>query len=157
MKQVGDSAPRFKLADTEGKNVRLEDLIRSESGVIAFFKVSCPTCQYTFPFLERLHQAFAGRVIGISQDSVKETKDFASRFGITFPLLLDVDDYKVSREYSLTTVPSIFLIEKDGSITFTAEGWAKDDIQQIAAKLADKQSPPAIFKPNESVQAFKAG
>jgi hypothetical protein len=28
--------------------------------VLAFFKISCPTCQYAFPFLERLHRAYGG-------------------------------------------------------------------------------------------------
>jgi peroxiredoxin len=157
MKQVGDAAPKFALANTEGNTVALEDLVRSESAVVAFFKVGCPTCQYTFPFLERLHRAFPGRVVGVSQDSAKDTKNFASGFGITFPLLLDADDYKASRAYALTIVPSIFLIEKGGKILFATEGWAKDDMQLLAAKLADKQPPPPIFKANESVQAFKAG
>jgi peroxiredoxin len=157
MKQVGDTAPKFALATTDGKNLSLDQIKRDASVVVAFFKVGCPTCQYTFPFLQRLHQEFPGRVIGVSQDSAKDTKDFASRFGINFPLLLDVDDYKVSREYALTTVPSIFLIEKNGGIAFATEGWAKDDIHQLAGKLAGQNPAPPIFKPNESVQAFKAG
>ena len=37
--------------------------------VLAFFKTDCPTCQFAFPFLERLHERFAKsglRVLGVS-------------------------------------------------------------------------------------------
>ena len=60
--------------------------------VLAFFKVSCPTCQYAFPFLERLDRAYGHkgvRIIGVSQNEPKHTADFAKEFGVTFPVLLD--------------------------------------------------------------------
>jgi len=56
--------------------------------VLAFFKVSCPTCQYAFPFLERLEQAYGHknvRIIGVSQNDPRETANFTKEFGVTFP------------------------------------------------------------------------
>ena len=46
----------------------------------AFFKVSCPTCQYTFPFLERIHKAYGDRkitIVGISQNDQRDTSRFS--------------------------------------------------------------------------------
>jgi len=63
-----------------------------------FFKVSCPVCQFTFPFLERLHKRYGGdgvTFLGISQDDARATQNFAKEYGVTFPLLLDESGYPV--------------------------------------------------------------
>jgi peroxiredoxin len=159
MKQVKDQAPAFSLKDLQGRTVNLNDLIKSASALVAFFKVECPTCQYTLPFVERLHQALPNvSIIGISQSPAADTAAFAKKFQLTLPLLLDDHDYATSRSYGITTVPSVFLIDKDGKILFAFEGWAKDDFEKLAQLLKPQGGPaPIVFKQNESVQAFKAG
>jgi peroxiredoxin len=122
------------------------------------FKVSCPTCQYTFPFLERLHRSVPGaQIVGISQDSPSDTQAFAKQFGITFPILVDNDGYKVSRAFGISTVPTIFVVDGDRKISAISEGWAKDDFDSVAASIAAPGALPTVFKPGESVQQFKAG
>ena len=142
-------------------------LFRSEltrrPAVLAFFKVSCPTCQYAFPFLERLYKAYAGKgvsLFGISQNGAKDTAAFNKEFGITFPILLDdTDSYPVSNAYGLTNVPTIFWIARDGEIEVSSVGWVKADFEEIARKMADatKTGPVAVFKPGEDVRDFRAG
>ena len=53
---VGRQAPPFELSSMEGKTHSLENLLAKGPVLAAIFKVSCPTCQYTFPFLERLYR-----------------------------------------------------------------------------------------------------
>lgn len=55
---VGAKAPDFELKTLDGKRVSLNEELARGAVVLAFFKVSCPTCQYAFPFLERLHRAY---------------------------------------------------------------------------------------------------
>lgn len=89
---IGGEAPQFELPSLEGGELSLKDLLAGGPVLLAFFKVSCPTCQLTFPFLERLHQGRsenAPRVIGISQDDAADTRNFNRRYGISFPMLLD--------------------------------------------------------------------
>ena len=78
--------------------------------MLAFFKVSCPVCQYAFPFLERLHKAYGKKgvaLVGVSQNDPKETAAFIKEFGVTFPVLLDPhESYPVSNAYGLTNVPT---------------------------------------------------
>jgi peroxiredoxin len=128
----------------------------------AFFKVSCPTCQYTFPYLERLHQAHSGKItiVGISQNDHRDTVAFLKEYGVTFPTLLDdPNGYAVSNAYGLTNVPSLFLIRQDGVIEISSVGWMKQEVEDINRKLADVQkiAPPAIFQPGEDVRDFRAG
>ena len=51
---TGTRAPEFELKTLDGKKFTLRDELAHGPVALAFFKVSCPTCQYTFPFLERL-------------------------------------------------------------------------------------------------------
>jgi peroxiredoxin len=56
----GTKAPEFELKSLDGRKVVLSDALARGAVVLAFFKVSCPTCQYALPFLERLHKAYSG-------------------------------------------------------------------------------------------------
>ena len=51
---AGSKAPAFALQSTDGKRLNLADALKKGPVVAAFFKASCPTCQFTAPFLERL-------------------------------------------------------------------------------------------------------
>ena len=72
---------------------------------IAFFKTTCPVCQLTFPFLERLHRGGAARQFGISQDDAETTREFNQEFGVTLPMLFDTaeSDYPASNAYGSRT------------------------------------------------------
>src|ERR1700733_9198305 len=102
----GTKAPDFSLAALDGANFSLREALEKGPVLAAFFKVSCPTCQYTFPYLERLHEAHGDQkvtVIGISQNNAGDTATFAKEYGVTFRILLDdPSGYAVSNAYGLT-------------------------------------------------------
>ena len=160
---TGTKAPDFELRTLDGKPFSLSDALARGPVVLAFFKVSCPTCQYTFPFLERLHKAYGQkgvRVVGISQNGAKDTAAFIKEFGISFPMLLDdTRSYPVSNAYGLTNVPSIFWVAQDGEIEVSSVGWIKADFEQINRRMgeAGNIAPAAVFTPGESVKDFQAG
>ncbi len=109
--------------------------------VAAFFKISCPVCQYTFPFLERIYKAHGGKnvtIVGISQNERKDTAAFNKEYGVTFPVLLDdTDTYPASNAYGLTNVPTIFWIGQDGEIEISSVGWERKEIEEINRKAAE--------------------
>jgi len=158
----GTIAPNFSLYDMNGKTFSLRDALAEVPLVLAFFKISCPTCQYTFPFLERIHKAFGGefRIIGISQNDKKDTAAFIKEYGVTFPVLLDdTKKYPVSNAYGLTNVPTIFWVAEDGTIEMSSVGWDKQDIENIYRKAAElvERKPAPLFHRDEHVEAFRAG
>jgi peroxiredoxin len=159
----GVAAPEFALDTLDHKKFSLKEALARGPVVLAFFKVSCPTCQYTFPFLERLFQAYPNRcvtVVGISQNTAKDTAGFAREHGITFPILLDdTNRYPVSNAYGLTHVPTIFWIAGDGEIEISSVGWVKSDFEQLNRRMAEAESlaPQGIFHPGEEVRDFRAG
>jgi thiol-disulfide isomerase/thioredoxin len=94
---AGKTAPPFDLASMDGKGYSLRDALAQGPVLAAFFKVSCPTCQYTFPFLERLYQQFRAQNVqlwGISQDTARDSQRFAKTYGVTFPILIDEEPYE---------------------------------------------------------------
>ena len=160
---TGAKAPSFELYTSDGTKFSLQDELATGPVILAFFKVSCPTCQYTFPFLERLHKAYQGkgvRLLGVSQNESKETAAFAKEFGVTFPILLDdTRKYPVSNAYGLTNVPTVFWIDQDREIEISSVGWVKADFEKINHKMAEfgKAAPAAVFTPGEDVRDFRAG
>jgi len=160
---AGAKAPEFELKAMDGKRFVLREELARGPVVLAFFKVSCPTCQYAFPFLERLERAYGHtgvRIIGVSQNNPKETAAFIKEFGLTFPVLLDdTDKYPVSNAYGLTNVPTVFWIAQDGDIDISSVGWLKADFEEVSRKMAESlhTAPAVMFKPGEDVRDFRAG
>src|ERR1700686_33823 len=158
----GNTAPGFSLKGLNGKDYALHSLMQKGPVVAAFFKISCPVCQFTFPFLERLFKRYGGdgvTFLGISQDDARATKEFAREYGVTFPMVLDEKGYPASNAYGLTNVPTIFLIEPDGEARVSSTGFDKNDLETIGTELAQRKkiAATALFKPNESVPAHKPG
>jgi len=160
---TGTKAPDFELKTLDGKRFSLREALARGPVALAFFKVSCPICQFALPYLERLHQAYRQKgytLVAVSQNDAKETAAFNKEFGVTFPVLLDdTRTYPVSNAYGLTNVPTLFWIAADGEIEISSVGWLKMDFEAINRKMAEagKISIAPVFKPGESVPDFRAG
>src|SRR5579864_9800039 len=160
--QAGTAAPMFALAGVDGQQHSLTDALKKGPVLAAFFKVSCPVCQFTFPFLERIYESYGDSKVsfwGVSQDNAGDTKEFLDEYGVKFPTLIDADGYKVSKQYGLTNVPSIFLIQPDGKVQTASVGFAKKDLETMAAEVAKASGKTiqALFRPGEKISEFKAG
>lgn len=158
----GTSAPPITLADTNGAKRSLAEALQSGPVLAAFFKVDCPTCQFTMPFLERMHQRYSGpkfSMLGISQDDARDTREFCEEYGVQFPALIDERGYPVSNEYGLTNVPTMFWINPDGQIQQTSVGFSKAELEKMAvqAAYATGKPPLSLFKPGEVIPEMKPG
>ncbi len=162
--ETGVMAPGFSLPTSDGKQISLQDALRQGPVLLAFFKVSCPVCQYAFPFFERIFQSNrSGKmtVLGVCQDTPKKAKAFVQEFGVSFPVAIDDESngYAVSNAYGLTNVPTVFLITPDGEIEVSSVGWSKRDVEAINQRLAEyrHQAPSPIWRTGESIQEFRGG
>jgi len=159
---TGHQAPSFALNGTNGRPFTLGDALKKGPVVAAFFKITCPVCQFTLPFLQRLYEAYGddrASFVGISQDDARDTREFCKEFGISLPALLDEDGYPVSNQYGLTNVPTVFLIAPEGKVQVSSVGFSKADLEQISAELARYlgRKPVAVFRPDEVVPDYKPG
>ncbi len=162
--QAGQPAPLFTLPSADGETFSLGDLLKRGPVFLVFFKILCPTCQFTFPFIERLHRRFAAdpvTFLGISQDDAEATAEFRAEYGVTFPALIDPeqDVFPVSREYGITNAPTFYLIASDGNVLVESVGFSRKALEQIAAWLAQTTGHPSspLFLPEEIIPESKQG
>lgn len=159
---AGKPAPRFSLPIVGGGDFSLEQALQRGPVLLAFFKISCPVCQFAMPYVERLYQRYgkAATIIGVSQDDASASRSFAKEYGLTMPLALDdTRSYPVSNDYGLTNVPTLFYIEPAGDISISCVGWSRADFEQIAKQLAECTSTPVspLIAATETVPDYKGG
>jgi peroxiredoxin len=149
----GAQAPAFQLTALNGEQRTLAQILQDGPALLVFYKISCPVCQLTAPYLQRL-AACALQVVGISQDDDSSTESFNRRFGVTFPTLLDrsKEGYPASNSFGIASVPSLFLIEQDGTVAKAFHGFSKRDIEA----LGERAGTP-IFRQEDNVPEWKAG
>ena len=153
MLSAGVKAPQFRLEDLSGESRTLSGLLASGPVLLALYKIGCPVCQMTAPYLERISKGSL-QVIGISQDDARGTARFGESFGLTVPSLIDKegDGYPASSAFGIAVVPSLFLVEADGVISVASEGFVKRDLEALG-----KRAGVATFLAGEQVPEWKAG
>jgi len=154
MTAAGSPAPAFELESLGGGLRSLPQILRDGPALLVFYKVSCPVCQLTFPYLERLAAGRGIQIVGISQDDIDATQGFNRHFGITFPTLLDQakESYPASNAFGITNVPTMFLVEPDGIIASAVSGFSKRDLEAFG-----KRAGVVPFRTDENVPEWKAG
>lgn len=149
----GSSIPTLDVAHPDGTAVDNADIVSSGAPtLLVFFKVGCPTCQLTLPFLNRFEDRL--RVIGISQDERNATERFREQYGIRYPLLLDEKrkGYPTSNAFDITNVPSLFLVDGAGKIEWSDNGFSKPALTRLGERFAVR-----IFEAAGRVPEFKPG
>ena len=151
---AGARAPEFRMPLLGGGETTLAEILAGGPALLAFFKISCPVCQMTFPFLQRIYAAGGARIFGVSQNDAGDTREFNQEFGVAFPTLLDSeeDGFPASNAYGISSVPTLFLVEPGGRIGNVIEGWRKQDMEQLAGPAI-----ATLFRPGEYVPEWKAG
>jgi peroxiredoxin len=141
--------PDGEFNDAEGQAHDLRRAAENGPLLLGVYKSSCASSKQMFPFLERLNERYRGdglTVLGVSQDSANITRSFARRYGITFPLVLEGDDYPVSRAFDIMATPTVFLIEPDGRVAYTTMGFMKPALDALGDAVAD-----ALGKPHQAL------
>ncbi|MGD1070136.1 MAG: TlpA disulfide reductase family protein [Bryobacteraceae bacterium] len=149
-------APNFELEDLAGKKWSLAEALKRGPVLLAFFKISCPTCQLTFPFLQRLADGGgkeAPQLVAVSQDDAADTAQFNKRFNLSMRTVLDPPrTYPASNAFGISHVPSLFLIEPDGRIHISGSGFGKFHLEELGARFG--VSP---FRPEDRVPVLQPG
>jgi cytochrome c biogenesis protein CcmG/thiol:disulfide interchange protein DsbE len=126
-KQSGDRrvAPNFSLKDADGKTVQLSDY-RGKVVMLNFWATWCGPCKYEIPWFIEFERTFKNQglaIIGVSMDDDgwSVVKPFASNAGINYRIVLGDDT--VAQQYGgVDSLPTTFLIDRDGNIAATHVG-----------------------------------
>jgi peroxiredoxin len=125
----GEKAPEISAKDLSGKSVKLDEF-KDKVIVIRFWEKGCHHCMVEMPKLQELQDEYANdlAVIGInSYNSIEDIKAFQDEYKVTFTLLKDDLDISKKR-YGVIVVPTMFIIDKDGTVKhkiFGMSSWEK--------------------------------
>jgi peroxiredoxin Q/BCP len=100
MLSVGDRAPDFELTAGDGSVVRLKDF-RGKKVVLYFYPQDdtsgCTKEACSFEENRSSLRRKGAVLLGVSANSVESHEKFASKYGLTFPLLSDPDKKVINR------------------------------------------------------------
>ena len=135
MVAVGSVAPKFII---DGRSYP------APNSVLAFYKVTCPTCKLALPYLHRINRA----VVGISQDSREATSAFEAEFEVQIRSFLDPADsgYTISNAYGIEYVPTLFVIDDNGNVAASYEGFNREALETLGVTFSAAEAVP-IYKP----------
>lgn len=142
----GQPAPSFTLhtMNQEASGVALVSLDRyvgeapedpdSRVLIISFFASWCGPCKREMPYLQQLHAMYRERglrvvAVDIDQEEkgIADARRMIARAKVTYPVLLDRFNF-LARRYlgEQSPLPSLFIVNRDGSIARIEKGYGKD-------------------------------
>ena len=161
MLETGALAPHFTLLGIDGHEYSLPNDLSGRPALLVFFKTTCQTCDVTFPYLNKLREAYPEdwHIWAIAQDPPDKARDYANRLGISFPVLVDAPGYDASLLYDPEATPTIFLLNEKGRTEFDAYGFVKDDMNEFSKRIAAAVGAEPVFvaPDDDGGPAFKPG
>lgn len=148
MIEVGAKVDAFEIQDHQGNPVSWASF-RGKPVVFFFYpKASTPGCTKEACAFTELGNAFSDagiQVVGISADSVKRQSNFATKYGLTMPLLADTEMEVIKgwgawgekKMYGKTyegIIRSTFLFDADGTLVHV---WPKVRVKGHAEEVLE--------------------
>ncbi len=127
--------PEFSLKDINGNIVHSKDL-KGKIILIDFWTTWCMPCRMEIPHLIKLQEKYAKKgftVLGINLENKKREviKAFAQKNKINYPILMG--DQKTAGKFgSIQSIPTAFLIDKEGNINSKFVGYKKQQVFERA-------------------------
>jgi peroxiredoxin len=135
-----NQAPDFSLKDLSGRPVTLSSL-RGKVVLLNFWATWCPPCISEMPVFNKLYREMRGRgleVVAISADrSESYLRDYISKHSLDYKVLYD-ESRTVTKQYKVFSMPTTFLIDKQGVIMEKFYGeydWTDQEIKKKIEKL----------------------
>jgi peroxiredoxin len=149
-KMPAQPAPDFTLPSVDGRQISLRQY-RGKVVFLNFWATWCIPCREEMPAMEHLYQAYRDQdlvVLAIAlKESAEQVRAFFEKHRLSFPSLLDSQG-AVFRAYSVTGMPTTYLIGRDGTLLSRGVGgrdWTRAEAHALIRHLV--QQPPALSGP----------
>jgi cytochrome c biogenesis protein CcmG/thiol:disulfide interchange protein DsbE len=138
---VGKPAPDFATESVSGEGPTTLKDAKGSVVILDFWATYCGPCKKSFPKYQSLVEQFGGEVnvLAVSVDEPDSvTKDqiaeFAKATGVKFAVVWDKEQKGV-KLYSPPTMPTSFIIDKEGVIKHVHAGYKDGEEDQITAEV----------------------
>jgi cytochrome c biogenesis protein CcmG/thiol:disulfide interchange protein DsbE len=144
-KQPAGVAPDFTLKTLDNEELSLSGL-RGKVVLLDFWATWCGPCRESIPHLVQLQKNYQEKgfqVIGLSVDKGdgSAVRNFVKSMGIPYPVVMTPED--VARNYGVSSLPTTFLIDKEGKIRDKMIGFSSAVASQMAARIEELTSEKA--------------
>ncbi len=134
---IGKKYPAIHLPKISEQSVTV-DSSAADPILLVFWEYWCGPCIKSLPELQKLSEAFEGKlqVVGISSSDPVKTAQIMQKRGIRFLNLLGND--KVLKAYKVNAFPNYFLIDKNGLIVKNYQAFDVNALTLAINNLLDK-------------------
>lgn len=137
---VGSPAPQFQIQDISGKTYTPSTL-KGKVVLLEFFATWCPPCRAAIPDMDRLFKKFKGKedfvLLAIATDEDSDIwpmlKKFTKENKIFYPVAPDLN--RISDAYNVDGIPSSFVIDRNGIISFHHIGFTPDTYETLVTEI----------------------
>ncbi len=134
---VGTKAPDFNLKAQHGGDSASLAAAAGKVVIVDFWATWCEPCKESFPHYQSMLDRHGGdlAVIGVSVDEEPAgIAKFGQETGVNFPLAWD-DGQSVSRQYSPSTMPTSFVIDRNGIVRYVHAGFRSGDEAELEERV----------------------
>jgi peroxiredoxin len=146
----GKQAPEFLLASLDGRKVSMSEFRGKKKVVVNYWASWCGPCRVELPELKRFYEKYHKEdsdfeILAVSIDEDRESAEsFAFKAKLPFPVLLDLS-HNVADAYSVEAIPTMFIVQKDGHVSYANTGLNESLEIQLGSQLGINMEN--IFKP----------
>src|SRR4051812_9294350 len=131
-------APSITLKTLDGKNTKLAAL-KGRVVLVDFWASWCAPCKATFPALNALAEELKERgveVLAVSEDEKrKDLEAFLEGADLRLQVLIDPRG-DAAGAFEVTTIPSMFVIDRDGVVRFSHPNYSAEVIETVKREIA---------------------
>lgn len=136
---VNKKIPDFSLPDLEGVK---HDIHEWDGKVIVlnFWATWCPPCRKETPMFVQMQDDLGTKglqFVGVAIDDSGKVKDFMDTYGVTYPMLIGVDDaIEVAKAYGnrFGALPYTVIIDRKGNIAYIQRGELEHEVAEKTIK-----------------------
>jgi peroxiredoxin len=125
---VGQLAPEFELAKTDGTPISLKEL-EGNPAMIVFWTAWCPVCKEEAPHVNKIYEEFGPKglnVVGINiGESDARVQEGIKEFGIKYAVAKDTST-AVARSYKVVGTPTVVILDSNGVVNYFGNEIPKD-------------------------------
>lgn len=138
--EVGQSAPQFTLPTLKTDSSTSLKQFAGKVVYVDFWASWCAPCKTSFPLLNKLHQKLKAQgfeVVAINLDEDKTNGEkFLQEVPVDFTVLRDAKG-EWADQYVVDSMPTSFILDKNGVVQKIHHGFVSEDIKEIEAKVLE--------------------
>ncbi len=138
--EVGQPAPQFKLPSLKTDSPTQLKQFAGKVVYLDFWASWCAPCKTSFPLLNKLHKKLNAQgfeVVAINLDGNKTLGEkFLQDVPVDFTVLRD-ENGELADQYVVDSMPTSFIIDRNGIVQKIHHGFSADDIAELEAKIVE--------------------